>query len=86
MENQKTTCENTGMMMSWFMAGACVGAAVALIAAPNSGRTTRRLLREKADEGADLVLDAGRESYRKGVRLAKDGADLLNRASHVMAR
>jgi gas vesicle protein len=70
----------------WFIAGAAVGAAVALLYAPKSGRETRRYLGEKASEGREYlaeagrdVYDKGRDLYERGKGLAEDAADLFER-------
>jgi len=75
----------------WFMAGAAVGASLALLFAPSSGRATRRKLRHAARRGGialdrsghDLV-DKGKELYDKGRRLADDAADMLDRGKKLV--
>lgn len=44
-----------------FLAGAAVGAAVALLYAPASGQETRAAVKGKAREGRDKVLEALRQ-------------------------
>ena len=44
-----------------FMAGAAVGAAVALLFAPAPGSETREVVNRRAREGRDRVLDALRQ-------------------------
>jgi gas vesicle protein len=44
-----------------FLAGAAVGAAVALLFAPASGQETRAAVKGKAREGRDKVLEALRQ-------------------------
>lgn len=44
-----------------FLAGAAVGAAVALLFAPASGEETREAVKGKAREGRDKVLEALRQ-------------------------
>jgi gas vesicle protein len=44
-----------------FVAGAAVGAAVALLFAPASGDETRRYLNERAKEGRDRAAEAARQ-------------------------
>ena len=78
--------QDNGERLIWFLVGATVGAAVALLYAPQSGDRTRRLIGQKladgrdilADSGADLV-DKGRELYQKGRRVADDAADMFER-------
>lgn len=70
----------------WFAVGAALGAAVALLYAPQSGDRTRRLISRKAKESRDVLsdsgrelLDRGRDLYEKGRRVADDAADLFER-------
>jgi gas vesicle protein len=46
-----------------FLLGAAVGAAVALLFAPATGRETRNLLGQKAREGQDKAADLAREAW-----------------------
>lgn len=78
--------EQTGLGLAWFLAGACLGAAVALITASRTGLRLRRMLKEKVDDGLDSVAEAGHDLVDRGRRLAKDGASLAARATHMVAR
>ena len=49
-------------LVGGIIAGTVVGAAVGLLAAPKTGKDTRRMLRSKADDCAT----AFRERFRKG--------------------
>ena len=75
----------------WFLAGAAIGATVALLYAPQSGEDTRRYLGKKARQGREALSDAGREAlekgrdlYDKGRRVADDAADLLERGRRLV--
>ena len=57
-----------GGLVVAFIAGAAVGAAVALLFAPASGEQTREYLGQRAREGRDRAADA-----------AKQGRELMNR-------
>src|SRR5690349_13997170 len=57
-----------GTVVVAFVLGAITGAAVALLMAPASGEETRRILLDKAREGADKAGEAARQ-----------GRDLWNR-------
>jgi gas vesicle protein len=77
--------------IAWFVAGAIIGAAVALVCAPRSGRDTRQFLSEKAQESKDRVtegtrdvIDAGREMFERGRKLVEDAADLFDRGKRLM--
>ncbi|HYV61267.1 MAG TPA: YtxH domain-containing protein [Bryobacteraceae bacterium] len=75
----------------WFLTGAALGAAVALLYAPQSGKDTRRYLGKKAKHGREVVsdvsreaLDKGRELYQKGRKMADDAADLFERGRRLV--
>lgn len=68
-----------------FLAGALVGATAALLMAPQTGRRTRRMLREKVEDGVESVVDAGHELREQGKRLAEGAAGLVDRATHAMS-
>ena len=57
-----------GSVLVAFVAGAAVGAAVALLFAPATGEETREYLGQRAREGRDRASDAARQ-----------GRDILNR-------
>jgi len=75
----------------WFLTGAALGAAVALLYAPQSGKDTRRYLGKKARKGREAVtevsreaLDKGRELYERGRKMADDAADLFERGRRLV--
>jgi len=52
----------------YFLAGGCIGAAVALLFAPKTGEETRELLGGKAKQGAEVLeqkVTAGREKIQE---------------------
>ena len=82
--------DNTGKLV-WFFAGAAIGAAIALLCAPYTGKELRRRLGEKAGEGRDKlkeasrdVLDRGRELYEKGRKVADDAAELFDKGRKLV--
>jgi gas vesicle protein len=78
--------EDSGIILAWFLVGAAVGASVALLYAPQSGKDTRKLIANKtqkskealADSSKD-VLDRGRELYERGREFADEAAELFER-------
>lgn len=75
----------------WFTAGVALGATVALLFAPASGQVTRRRILRKAEEGRDVlaeagrdVLDRGREIYEKGRKLADEAAEVFERGKKLV--
>jgi gas vesicle protein len=82
--------ENTGAVVVWFFGGALLGATVALLLAPQSGKRTRRLLGEKAEEGRKSLFESGqdivsrgRELYERGREIAEETAELFERGRRV---
>ena len=83
--------QESGDKVVWFLAGAAIGAAIALLYAPASGEETRAKLLEKANDGRDLfgdrgreLMDRGRELYSKGKTMADDAADMLERGRKIV--
>jgi gas vesicle protein len=77
--------------IKWFLAGALVGGALALLYAPQSGEATRRQIRRKARDLRDLAEDGldelgerfeeGKERVRETVRERVD--DVRDRAAEA---
>jgi gas vesicle protein len=67
MHNMANNDNGAGILVA-FIAGAAVGAAVALLFAPATGEETREYLGQRAREGRDRAADAARQ-----------GRELLNK-------
>lgn len=83
--------EDQGSKLVWFLAGAAIGATIALLYAPASGEETRRKLGRKADEGrAKLsdstreLVDRGRDLYEKGRQIADEAAEVFERGRSLV--
>jgi len=75
----------------WFFAGALLGAGVALLYAPASGRATRRLIRRKAEKSGQALaetgrdwMEKGRELYEKGRQMADEAAEMFDRGKKLV--
>jgi gas vesicle protein len=84
--------DNTTRLV-WFIAGAAIGASIALLYAPASGVEVRRKLRKSAEEGrvklaggGKEMLDRGRDLYEKGKKIADEAADLFERGREVVQK
>ena len=64
----------------WFLAGVAIGAAVAILYTPKSGRETRDLLSQKTQDTADRT----REFYQQGMKLVDDAAELWERGRRLV--
>jgi gas vesicle protein len=81
--------ENNSLV--WFVAGAAVGASIALLYAPQSGKETRRILQKKTKEGRKALestsrdlMDRGRDLYEKGLRVADEAAEMIERGRRIV--
>ena len=75
----------------WFVAGAAIGATVAILYAPKSGKETRRFIQRKTRQSRDAIsesgrdwMDKGRELYEKGLRVADEAAELIERGRRIV--
>jgi gas vesicle protein len=77
--------------LAWFLTGAAIGAAAAILYAPKSGKETRQYLTEKTQQSRDAVetasediAEAGREMFDRGRKLVEDAADLFDRGRKLV--
>jgi gas vesicle protein len=79
---------NIATKVSYFVAGIGIGAAIALLFAPQSGEETRKQIAEKAQDGKDYVTAKSREIRKQAEDLVDQGKDLVNkrRAKPLHAR
>ncbi len=82
----KITMEREGYVgnLACFLLGVAVGAITALLSAPQTGRRTRRLLREKMEDGVEAISEAGRDLRAEGRNLVKRANSLVGRAKTAM--
>lgn len=71
--------------VSYFVAGLGIGAAVALLFAPQSGEETRKQIADKAQEGKDYVAAKGRELRKQAEDLVDQGKDLVSKQKARLA-
>jgi gas vesicle protein len=77
--------------LGWFIAGVAVGAAVAILYAPKSGKDTRKYIGKSANQSRDAMeasgkelMDKGKELYDRGKQIAEDAADLFERGKKLV--
>jgi len=70
----------------WLLAGMGVGAGIALLFAPKTGRETRRYLAGKAREGRDRVVEAGEEFMDRGKKVYEHGKAVVDEAMEFVDR
>lgn len=78
--------QDNGGRLVWFVAGAAVGAAIALLYAPAAGSDTRRKIGERANEGREALRDTGREIYERGHDLYDKGRRIADEAAELFER
>jgi gas vesicle protein len=76
---------SAGDRIAFFLLGTAIGAAVALLAAPESGARTRRTLRRKGQDAADYVVEAGKELAERCEDLYKRSGELVDDAAHELS-
>ena len=69
--------EESGDATGWsaFLAGACIGAGVALLFAPQPGIELRSKLRDYADRAKDELMEQGRDAWDTAVERGKEYYD-----------
>ena len=77
--------------VAWFLTGAFIGAAAAILYAPQSGKETRKYLLDKTQEGREAVESAGqdiaeasKDMFDRGRQLVDDAADLFDRGRKLV--
>ena len=74
-----------GDRAAFFLLGAAIGAAAAVLMAPASGARTRRRLVRKGEEVADYLIDAGKELVEKCEDLYERSGELVEDARHELS-
>ena len=74
-----------GDRATFFLLGAAIGAAAALLVAPASGARTRRRLVRKGEEVADYLIDTGKELIEKCEDLYERSGELAEDATHELS-
>jgi len=83
--------QNESGKLLWFFAGAALGASIALLYAPQTGRDTRRLIKRKTVKGREALadtsrdlMDKGRELFEKGRQVADEAAEMFERGRRLV--
>ena len=86
-ESQNQTTNN----LAWFLTGAFIGAAAAILYAPQSGKETRKYLSDKTQQGREAVesasqdiAEASKDMFERGRKLVDDAADLFERGRKLV--
>jgi gas vesicle protein len=91
MSDERSESAEITNKLAWFLTGAIIGATVALLYAPKSGKETRRLISDKTNRSKEAVaetskdiVDAGRDLFEHGRQLVEDASDLFERGRKLV--
>ena len=77
--------------VAWFLTGAFIGAAVAMLYTPKSGKEARQYLADKVQQSKEAVTDssmsiveASKDMFDRGRQLVDDAADLFERGRKLV--
>jgi gas vesicle protein len=80
--------DDTVSRIAWFFTGALIGATIAVLYAPKSGKDTRQYIADKTQQGVgsagDNILDASRDMFERGRKLVEDASELFERGRKIV--
>jgi gas vesicle protein len=76
---------NAGSNAVFFLAGLGIGAIVALLLAPKSGKETRDYISQRAEEGRDYLASKGREYRRQAEDYVDKAKDVVTRQKEQLS-
>jgi gas vesicle protein len=77
--------DNGGSQVGFFLAGLGIGAVVALLLAPRSGKETREYIVQKAEEGRDFVVSKSDEIRKQAEDAVEKGKDLVTKQKELLS-
>lgn len=75
---------STGTVVVSFLAGAALGAGLALLYAPKSGRETREQIADLADDAVDKIKEYAKEAQAKIVTAYEEGQETLREKKSIL--
>jgi gas vesicle protein len=76
---------NGGAKLGFFLAGLGIGAILALLFAPKSGKETRDYIAQKAGEGTDYVKTKSEELRKQAEEVVDKGKDLVQKQKELLS-
>ena len=76
---------NGAASVGFFLAGLGIGAVLALLFAPRSGKETREFIVQKAEEGRDFVKSKSDEIYQQAEEAVEKGKDLVSKQKELLS-
>ena len=77
---------NASGAIGWFLCGAVLGAAGALLLAPEAGRHTRARLAKGAGKGGRSLMESGQDAFSRGRELFERGREIAEEAAEMFER
>jgi len=71
--------------LSSFLLGLGVGIGIGILFAPQSGKETRKLIKDKADEGSDYLKQRSSELKQSASEWVDKGREAINRQKDTLA-
>ena len=71
--------------LSSFLLGLGVGVGIGILFAPKSGRETRQLIKDKADEGSEFLKQRGTELKQSASEWVDKGKEAIGRQKDTLA-
>ena len=65
----------TGVAFAFFLVGAAVGAGIALLATPQSGKQTRRMLRRQYEDAAEAIAEKAGTIRERGSEIVEEAKE-----------
>jgi gas vesicle protein len=88
MREETDSTDSGSNRLAWFLTGAIIGATVAILYAPKSGKDARQYISDKSKEAlgdtGKNFLDAGKDMFERGRQLVDDAADLFERGRKLV--
>lgn len=78
--------DQKGEKFVWLLAGLGLGAGIALLFAPQSGRETRRRLTRMAEDSRDRLTESGQEILDKSKQVIERGKAVVDEALDFVER
>ena len=76
---------NGGSRFAFFLAGLGIGGVIGLLFAPRSGKETRDLIAQKAEDGRDFVVNKSGEFRRQAEQAVEKGRDMVNKQKELLS-
>lgn len=76
---------NGSSRLAFFLAGMSIGAILALLFAPKSGKETRDFIAQRAGEGRDYATAKGKELRKQAEELVEKAKDLVAKEKEQLA-